>query len=323
MFLAYNSVLKKFIHMSLNSHSQLVDSVHGIDAVKTTSYGVRKSRADVVLMAQHAGNSRQLVAKLNGKVVDDPGVFEDFLRIDRDACTSELAHAIAEQIARTAGDLSVRVVEVLYERGLLDPNRTAGFAVRNVLKHEGDTEIMDLMRDLHIKTAEVYNRYLRDVSVSKGLFLDLHSMAPYDPLDLEGEQPGNLVAYNDAYAARSRRGARRSLDLIVGSLDTKTMIANPCLVENVFRRLEAKDVPMKFNEPYPRPGMDISRIMSARYMMEYPGLALDFPKDFCTIDEAENSSWDIANPEPDHNKIQMYAKILGPAVVESVWDIRV
>lgn len=311
--------------MTRNPGLTLVDSLDGIDAVRTTYYGLGKGeKANVILMAQHGGDSRQLVSRFNGAFADNPQVLDDYLKIDRDACTPELAHAIAAQIAGTTSGLQVKVVEVLYERGILDPNRIAGHAIRNVLRHGDNSEVLDLLMRLHLETVKVINAHLRDLAETDGgLFVDLHSMAPYEALGLEGERPGHLVAYNYAYSSRERRGERRQLDLIT-EIPGPRMIANPVLVGNMQSRLDAHGVSFDFNKPYPKADMsveEVRRVMTTRYMEVYPGMAIDIPKDFLTKHDADHPSWDLRYPEVDQWKIDFYAKIFGPAITESVWDI--
>lgn len=299
-----------------------VFSTDGIDAMKVTSYGAMSKEADVVLLAQHDGKSRQLVQRLNGVMLHDSQVYEDYLRIDRDAGTPELAHAIAEKVMHLAGDLRVQVVEILYERGILDPNRIAGLSIRKFLHLETNPELRELMIRLHAQTSIVCNTNLADLLGTKGLFVDLHSMAPYDPVNLGEEVPGALHDYNHAYVSRSRRGVRRSLDVITDIPGEKS-IAHPVLVENMLARFEAYGVPTKLNDPYPKLGMPVRNIMSARYMEAYPGVALDFTKDSLSKGEAEMDGWDIANLETDLNKVEMMAGIVSAAIVESLREIRV
>lgn len=298
-----------------------VMSMEGMDLLRVTSYGPLEKPADLVLLAQHGGQSRDLGKRLNGSVVDQPGVYEDFLRIDRDAGTPELAHAVANEVVKITGDLRVNVVEVLYERGILDPNRIAGLAIRNFLKLDNNRELSELMMRMHALTAQVCNANLAEILGSNGFFVDVHSMAPYDPLGLGEEEPGTLLSYNDAYSNRAKRGARRSLDLIT-DIPGERLIAHPVLVKNMLRGFENGNVPTKSNDPYPKKGMPVRNIMSARYMLAFPGVALDLPKDYMSRGEAESISWNIADLQMDFNKVEMLAEIVATAIVRSLLEIR-
>jgi hypothetical protein len=296
-------------------------STDGIDSLRVTTYGSLSKKNDVVLLAQHDGKSRQLVPRINGSLLDGSKDYEDYLRIDRDAGTPELAHAIADGIIGTSGDLRVQVVEVLYERGILDPNRIAGLSIRKFLNIGANPELRELLIRLHAQASVVCNSSLLDILETNGLFVDLHSMAPYDPLSLGEEAPGTLADYNSAYSSRSRRGSRRSLDVIT-DIPGEKRIAHPVLVRNMLARFDAFGVPTKLNDPYPKLGMPARNIMSARYMEAYPGVALDFTKDTLSRLEAEVDGWDIANLETDLNKVEMVAGIVSAAIVESLWEIR-
>lgn len=307
--------------MSLNCvPNQTVESAEGLDLVRLSTYGPKEREADVVLLSPHTGNSRKLLEKLNGSFDDSPAVVDEYLRIDADFGADALACGLAREIALISGDLRVDVVEVLYERGIVDANRVSKVARRNVLGYGHISRHNDFLRQIHDKTLEIVDKALAQVDRTKGLFLDVHSMAPYSPDGLVGEHPGLLKAYNFAYG-RSRRGSRRYLDLVT-SIPGEGTIANPILFENVQSALDNAGMDFRLNNPYPRPGYPAGNIRSMSYMLAHPGLALDFPKDQLSKGVAEDDGWDIANLEVDGNKVENIVRILAGAVIQSLKGIR-
>ena len=308
--------------MSFNLNvRQSVESSQGIDLVKNTSYGPENKKADVVLLSPHSGNSRQLVERLSGAFADKPDVLDDYLTIDADFGADDLAHAIAQEIAVVGGDLRVDVAQVLYERGIVDPNRVPSVAVRNVLDYGHGGLNKDFLRSIHSRTLEIVEKILGQIDETKGIFLDIHSMAPYSPVNLIGEQPGRLGAYSYPYRNRSQRGGRRFLDLIT-DIPGQGVIANPIILANVQDSLTSAGQSFRRNNPYPKPGYPAQNIMGTRYMVKHAGLALDYPKDSLTKGVAEDDGWDIANLEVDGNKVEHVAKILAGAVIQSLKGIR-
>lgn len=301
--------------------NHLVESSEGIDLVRHSSYGPRDKKADVVLVSPHGGNSRQLVRRLDGAFSDTPEVMEEYLNIDADFGADALSHAIAQEIAGVSGDLRVEVVQILYERGIIDPNRVPAVAIRNVLDYGRVGENKDFLRRIHGVTLDIVDKILRQIAVTKGMFLDIHSMAPYSPLNLMGEQPGRLGAYNYPYRSRSQRGGRRFLDLIT-DIPGQGLIANPIILENVQSALSDNGQNFRRNNPYPKPGYPAGNIMGIRYMTKFAGLCVDFPKDQLSMGVAEDDGWDIANLEVDGNKVEHVAKILAKAAIQSLREIR-
>ncbi len=292
-----------------------------IDLVKTTSYGAEKDNPDIVLLSPHGGNSRQLVRKLNGSFDDDGDTLETYFRIDADFGANELAHGIAQEIVDIRGDLRVDVVQVLFERGLVDPNRVSGFSNRNVFGYGKFGGSGELLRHVHDAAISIVDKRLSGIGKSNGIFFDLHSMASHTPKDLQSEQPGRLNEYNFAYGSRSQRGARRSLDLIT-DIPGEGMIASPVVFRNVAMALADDGVGFRRNNPYPRPGYPARNVRSTWHMLTHPGLSLDFPKDLLTEGVAEDDRWDIANLKIDHGKVARTAKILARAAIQSLREIR-
>lgn len=306
--------------MTLNVR-QSVESSEGIDLVRCTSYGPENKKADVVLLSPHGGNSRQLVRSLNGSFDDSPDVLNEYLNIDADFGADALAHATAQEIAMVSGDLRVDVVQVLYERGIIDPNRVTEVSVRNILDYSKTRVHGDFLRRIHIGTLQIIEKVLAQIDETKGLFLDIHSMSPYTPVNLMGEQPGRLRAYNFPYLSRSQRKDRRYLDLIT-DIPGEGLVANPFVLGNVQSALWDAGQDFRRNNPYPKPGYPARNIMGTRYMEKHVGLALDFPKDMLSVGTAEDDGWDISNLELDGNKTENIAKILAGAAIQSLRVIR-
>lgn len=298
-----------------------MESSEGIDLVQCTSYGPENKKADVVLLSPHGGNSRQLVKSLDGAFDDSPDVLDEYLNIDADFGADALAHAIAQEIAMVSGDLRVDVVQVLYERGIIDPNRVMEVSVRNILDYSKVRVHSDFLRRIHTGTLQIIERILAQIDDTKGLFLDIHSMSPYTPINLIGEQPGRLKAYNFPYRSRSQYKDRRYLDLIT-DIPGEGLIANPIVLGNVQSALSDAGQNFRRNNPYPKPGYPARNIMGTKYMVEHVGLALDYPKDHLSKGVAEEDGWDIAQLELDENKVEHMARILAQAAIQSLLVIR-
>lgn len=297
-------------------------SMEGIDVVKVTSYGSENRKADCVFLAQHDGGPEQLIPRINGSLIDAPEVVDEYMEVNRDVGSAELAHVSAMEAVRISNDLRVLVVEALVPREIIDPNRIKEYAVRNVLNPEGSQEAVGLLLRIHEKIVTVMNELLYGLLKNKGIFVDIHTMSPFSPENYLDEEAGRLTEFIDLWTNPARqKSGRRSLDLIT-EIPGERLIADPVLVRNFSAALEANNVDKKYNDPYPRQGYPTRRVLGTLRMIDIPGIAIDVPKDYLSVAGVADPEWHLGKLKLSSEKVGFLAKILAKASVQSLREIR-
>ncbi len=184
------------------------------DYLTVHSYGDQQGlRPHLVMTVPHDGDGLEFLkpesrARLRSAIPADDETLAAFLGIERDVGSFELAQAVAKILAeRTSGAFRSRIVRIGFPRGILDGNRVSDMAVRNVFQPDSDG-VTGVLGGIHKRTIADVAQIINDIHPN-GMFMDVHTMAPFTPVRTVGETPDGLKDYVRAYTDPRGRGARR------------------------------------------------------------------------------------------------------------------
>lgn len=289
------------------------------EVVTISRYG-KAVRPLAVLVVSHDGDGTSFLEafpELMSVVPASREVFGRYLALERDVGSAGLAHRVATRLMREEDVVHrVDVVEVNLPRGIIDGNRVSERAVRNVFDHAAHPMIVTALQELHHRAIQAVRAVLENLELD-GLFIDVHTMAPYSPdcnsqssTEAVGETPTTLEDYIDAYTNRARWGERRYLDLVTCTDRDPTVLAYPPLLDAFTERLGAADIVFRLNHPYPTS----AHVLSTRYLERYRGLVIDVPKDYLVAQRAEEGGFDLLNVKPDPQAVARLAAPLADAL---------
>lgn len=289
-----------------------------------THYG-DKDRLDCVLLVQHDGDASQFLNRFPFLrqafcVPHRQNTLERYFAIDQDKGSAPLAHATAKALARFAPEYGSQVLEIHLPRAIIDINRIAGKALRNIFRYPHDISVTQELKYIHAQIIETLR--LRIHSQLRAILVDIHTMAPFSPdaafptaTEAISESPGTLDDYVDIWTNPAKRGERRAIDLVteVRYPDGRVREAADGQLTEIMKEIfSARDIPFCFNHPYPT----APHIMSTEYMQRCRGIAVDVPKDLLTVHPAEDPRFSLENPIFDARKIGRIARAIADAVEE-------
>lgn len=245
-------------------------------------------------------------------------VMERYLTLERDHGSRELSQAIMDTFMHeTHGDYQSVLLIDRIPRAILDTNRIAKTAIRDIFDQKIRPALTKKMYEEHEKVMLEKRRVMGPLGRNGGVFLDIHTMAPYSRGDEVALKPGNMNVRNyiDSYVyAREQGGKRRKLDLITKA-DPIENVADKRLTDWLKAELTASGVEWDENAPYTVPMA--YGILSSYNMLQFNGIAIDVPKDYLTDVRAEDSTFDILRrPNIDTGKVQDLAAIIARATIK-------
>lgn len=286
--------------------------------LQVREYGPQDMPVQVMLLCQHDGDGKKFL-EAHPEVIDliagEREDFERFMRLERDVGTGALAHAIANQL----NDVRTRVVEVTVPRSLLDVNRIwedeasegedpKKLALRNVFS---DSErAAHIFLPLYCATMAKIEQLIHKSEV----FLDLHSMAPFNPSSYEHEKPGKLLEYLDRWIFDpDYRSVLRPLGFPIG-LNGGDMLVDRKLLGSFEGVFGESHIPFGRNNPYAL----TPRIMTTEHLKLQAGLCLDIPKSRLVIGNALQVQSSLDRVVADQEKIEKLAQIVAMAIRRSL-----
>ena len=105
-------------------------------------------------------------------------LLRQYLRIEQDFGAKEIAHSIASYLYRHSS-ISSRVLELAYPRGLLDGGRQESHCLREFLPKTILSDYGEELKDVHRASISYVKQQLGQVRDAGGIFLDVHTMAPF------------------------------------------------------------------------------------------------------------------------------------------------
>ncbi len=284
--------------------------------VEVTRYGAPIGVPNCVVLCAH-GDDGQAFQQAYPEILEgcagNEDLFARYMAIEYDFAATELSHAIADAIS-AAAEFMVDVVEARLPRAVIDAARVPEASVRNVFARGVSEASTDLLRSLHRNAIATAHKTVRSLHPAAGVFLDIHTMAPYSPAVVPAsksraiqETPESLRAYVHAYVKGD--GRHRNIDLITRTSDGER-VADMHLVEALSHCLTLVGLRFDLNEPY----TSDNDLIAAQLMRERRGITIDFPKDmFCYCDTTRFSFFEATI---DESKLQHVARPVASAIVE-------
>ncbi len=288
--------------------------------VETTHFGDEHALNQCVILDQHSCRGEEFFERYPGireslEVTDQ--CFDDFVNLERDAGADALADRVANIVAEESnGDTAVTVVKSHLPRAVLDTNRVTLKALRSVINYANNRGLETKFNEIHLGVISEIRRQLSTLLYFDGVFVDVHTMAPYTPgviplsqTEVLSEKPDNLAHYMRAYTNARRTGRRRYIDLVT-SLPGMPPIANPALTANIKNELDKSHLKYRENDPYPTGPY----VMSTEYMSHFPGILIETPKDYLTETQSDHEGFDLINPQICPDKVDRIARPIAEAV---------
>jgi len=255
--------------------------------IKQTTYGnASKHQIDRILLCLHSDDGKQFLnqhKEFLGVIDDSPETFEKYLAIERDIGSDEIARVVATELCKSNSEIRVDVVEVLLPRGIVDVGRVGELrGVRTIFDKKKYKKISALFstyhRQAHGKITDIFDQLAAD-----GLWVDIHTMAPFSPKiqshcgpDPLIPHPGRLADYNRAYTHEEYRGEKRSINL---ATETNENPGVSLVEDNHLRSIESSLLRRNLEHNRNSPHAMTDAITAAHLLKMYGrGLFIDFPK---------------------------------------------
>jgi len=247
-------------------------------------------RADLILLNQHGyeivGNDPFLneFPEILDAVPVDEEILIQYCKLERDFGAPELTQGIAEKVATTRPATRIKIAHVETPRGILDGNRwDPKDGVREIFdKTEHETLFEKLAKLLKQIRSEI-DEILKTLNPN-GVFIDIHTMAPFNRHKVVNVKPDKILEYLDSYLNPTNHGNLRHLDLITAR-EKQDHIADEQLLESLQHSLRSNSVDFRQNDPYHATIEAASR----RYMEQYSGIAIDVPKHWLATNQTMDS----------------------------------
>ncbi len=304
-------------------HENIPSEEHPHEIIGVTTYGNSNEPVDCVVLCQHGDSGVTFMAneKLRRVIPANNETLEDYLRLEQDVATPELAHEIAQQIfLQSNGEYTSKVVEARFPRGVADPNRITRRALRNVAHWKAHPEVAAKIRMIHGQIIRATHEELEDLHHTDGYVVDIHSMAPYsihvphvssDAVSVE--TPETLKKYINGYLDPRYRTKKRAVDLVT-TIPGLAPIADKTLLREIEESLTESGIAYAYDDPYPT----ALHIMTTEYLNHYKGMSLDFPKSYLTHGSLTQSTYDLCNLMPCMQKVRKMAFPVAAAIIKTL-----
>lgn len=281
--------------------------------IETIDRGAEKAVPDVVIWCPHASNAEPFLSsfpEIRESIVANDETLLRFLDLEQDQGSDQLALAIADALAAQSSDqLAIRVIYARLPRGIIDPARSADFAIRNIFHDELDGSLLQVMRILHESIIRRISEQVLNLDPINGYFMEVHTMAPYSPTNTPFsdtkailETPKALEPYIQAYINAPELGERRDIAVITSTSDGE-YLADEHLTQQMVAELQQADYKFHYNNPYKAS----RRLIGGILMSQRRAVALDVPKDLLTKQPAESPDFNLLNLDLDAGNIQRLA----------------
>ncbi|HAZ28230.1 MAG TPA: hypothetical protein DCY48_00410 [Candidatus Magasanikbacteria bacterium] len=300
-------------------------SSHFIPYTTTTYSQTKKPRPDCILLSLHGDDGKNFLSHypiFEDLYKEDLQSFFDFLSIERDTGSNDVAHATAEKTSQENHSLRIDVLEVRIPRGILDLGRTtAERGIRSVFEKEKHEELVRELTQLHTKTFSNVQTALQQLN-KNGCWIDIHTMAPFSPETEKNHigpdplvpHPQILHPYNEAYTNAHKNGERRSINIAIEIIEEKNAcLADKTLLHTLPLSFTTYNLAYRLNHPHP-----MANCITAAYFMKTigRGFFIDIPKDYIAAESPEDTSRSLAHFHLDIEKIDTVTNSLGEGLLE-------
>lgn len=274
---------------------------------------------DLVITCPHAELGKDFIEldfpaigqliKLNKEELDD------FLAIECDFGTHELAQAIAQRLYSEYG-LYTLIAEPSFPRSILDAGRLYPNCIRNIIDYEQHIELKQELMKLFDKYMQKLCHIVAVAKTYNAVAIDLHTMSSYSPNVVQEryseaviETPETLKRYIELYKNAHKEGEKRVTELFTGDA-RNGIFASKDLIESLSHELKQIGIDVEYDKPY-----ILAEHLVAHYLVcELEAVCIDIPKDLLSKTTTADGHYDIANLEVDRHKLASMADAFAKAV---------
>lgn len=251
------------------------------------------------------------------EIKDKYDTFLRYLAIERDFGANELAHTIARHFVSIDNTYGAIVLEFDYPRGIVDGGRVLSHCIRDCLPKPLANRLEKRFIDLHTASLAALELQYQQLERKNGLLVDIHTMAPFCPLDAEGNAYTMPVSFEklDAYveqftSAPISNKNRRTVDLIISDPSLSKAKADEDLrlaLQGVF---SSRGIDFCENHPY----FAEEHFLMYQHFVNAQAVAIDVPKDRIARLNGRQENFDLADFELDEKKINHLAEAIASAL---------
>lgn len=292
--------------------------------IEVKHYGCNSKKKDIVIWCPHDGDYFPFFENYPDfydllKKNHHPDLISKYFEIERDRGSLYLADKIAESIQRTNCLAAIKIIYTNIPRGILDLARIFPFAKRKIFPKEAHESISFKLENIYSKSMDIFIKEMDDLK-QNGIFIDLHTMAPYNPCSKQStkteyisESPENLSSYVDAYRFRDANAIERKVDLIVSDKND-VFIADRVLTESISLFLKETNIPFDYNYPFSTD----EHLIACHLMKSKRGITIDIPKHYLFSENICSKDFDLSNISLSDDKILKLATVISNALLNSI-----
>lgn len=289
-------------------------------SLATFDYGLAAAPKDVVIWCPHDADYHVFLQKnkdiLQALTVKHSfSLLERYLAIERDVGSLMLAQQIAKNIYEINNNLAIKVIAATLPRGIIDQGRIADCSRRNIFSNRMPFIDEQLIK-AHQESLALLIKNFAELK-PEGVFIDLHTMAPFNPkvkpatsTEYIIESHDNLAEYIDYYCDIRYRGPIRSIDLIISDQQGK-QFADPTIVKLLSKMLQKTNIQFAYNAPFSTG----EHLIALGLMKKHRGITVDVPKHFISNQDVDDINFDLAKIEINQEKVNYIATAIAQAFV--------
>ena len=289
--------------------------------IQHTAY--HTDRANLVTIVSPHGSHGSKFWDYVPEILKEPAINENkelflrYLAIEKDTGANELAHAIASHFVSIDPSYGANVIEFDYPRGIVDGGRILSHCIRDCLPAQLKAQLTPRLKSLHARSLAKLEGVYKELSSKKGLLLDIHTMAPYCPVDANGKAKtipvsfDTLAAYVQQFIdAQISESNRRTVDLIISDPSLTKAIADQDLQLALQGVFSSRGIDFCENHPY----FAEEHFLMYQHFVNAKAVAIDVPKDRIARLKGKNEYFDLADFELDQKKIDHIAEAIASAL---------
>lgn len=209
----------------------------------------------------------------------DEAIFDEYLDLDADVYSEEVAWSFIQQLMERRPDLAVRWAQVNVHRAILDCNRgNVEESIRKLWLNDGSqAPILGRLRLVHLEVMEALAKAADGVP----FVFDIHTMYSFSPQapQVSGSQAlqegrAALRSYVEAYREARAVGVRRPLDIIFQDGHGRRY-SDAHLAGALLESTQSAGIQSKLDSPY---NLGVKDIVSKRLLEGRVGVVVDIPK---------------------------------------------
>lgn len=255
---------------------------------QTTHYGNQSKKVDCIFLNLHADDGHLFLSHYPEfrEKSENTHVFQKYLNLEADIGTRDLCHIAAKHLSSDT-QLHSAVLDVRVPRGILDVGRwNEDRAIRDIIDYDKYPNIRNILVKMHTKAIDAIQELFADLS-KNGVWIDIHSMAPFNPDPSRSDNSGpdpikptpeTLSEYINVYTSLDKQGKRRRINLATQVTECPgEVLSDQRLLEIAQDCLNQAKYLHGTNDPHPM----TEAITAAQLMKKYGrGLFIDVPKDY-------------------------------------------